>query len=107
MGKFLRLFQNSGAFKDNEQKMAAHLKNTTGRLILWTILENPGTTNQELTEKFHVDKSTIHWHIQQFRNDNIVVFEQEGKFKRYYINTDAETILLRFMPSSQSIHAQV
>ncbi|MCG2738441.1 MAG: winged helix-turn-helix transcriptional regulator, partial [Candidatus Methanoperedenaceae archaeon] len=29
MGKFSRLFQNSGAFKDNEQKMAAHLKSET------------------------------------------------------------------------------
>ncbi len=107
MGKFSRLFQNSGAFKDDEQKMAAHLKNETSRLILWTILENPGTTNQELTDKFHVDKSTIHWHIQQFRNDNIIVFEQEGKYKRYFVNAEAEMTLLRFMPSSQSIHSQV
>jgi predicted transcriptional regulator len=107
MEKFLRLFQNSRAFKDNEQKMAAHLKSETNRLILRTIFENPGITNQELTDKFHVDKSTIHWHIQQFRNDNIVVFEQEGKYKRYFINTDAKMILLRFMPPSQSIHAQV
>jgi predicted transcriptional regulator len=107
IGKFLRLFQNSGAFKDNEQKMAAHLKSETSRLILRTILENPGITNQELTDKFHVDKSTIHWHIQQFRNDNIVVFEQEGKYKRYFINTDVKMILLRFMPASQPIHAQM
>jgi len=107
IGKFLRLFQNSEAFKGDEKKMAAHLKSETSRLILRTIFENPGITNQELTDKFHVDKSTIHWHIQQFRNDNIVAFEQEGKYKRYFINTDAKMILLRFMPPSQSIHAQV
>lgn len=106
-GKFSHLFQNSGAFKANEQMIAAHLKNETSKLILWTILENPGTTNQELTDKFHVDKSTIHWHIQQFRNDNIIVFKQKGKYKRYFINTDAKMILLRFMPSSQQIHTQV
>lgn len=107
MGKFSRLFQNSGTFKGNEQKMAAHLKNETSRLILWTILEKPGITNQELTDKFGVDKSTIHWHIQRFRNDNIIAFEQEGKYKRYFINADAKIILLRFMPPSQPIHAQV
>lgn len=106
IGKFLRLFQNSGAFKGNEQKIAAYLKNETRRLILWTILENPGTTNQELADKSHLDKSTIHCHIQQFRKDNIVVFEPEGKYKRYFINTDAKMILLRFIPPSQSIHAQ-
>ncbi len=87
--------------------MAAHLKNETSRLILWTILEKPGITNQELTDKFGVDKSTIHWHIQRFRNDNIIAFEQEGKYKRYFINADAKIILLRFMPPSQPIHAQV
>ncbi|MDD1745617.1 MAG: winged helix-turn-helix transcriptional regulator [Candidatus Methanoperedens sp.] len=107
IGKFLRLFQNSEAFKGDEKKMAALLKSETSRLILRTIFENPGITNQELTDKFHVDKSTIHWHIQQFRNDNIIVFEQEGKYKRYFVNAEAEMTLLRFMPSSQSIHAQV
>ncbi|MDW7727417.1 MAG: winged helix-turn-helix transcriptional regulator [Candidatus Methanoperedens sp.] len=106
IGKFLRLFQNSGAFKDYEQKMAAHLKNETSRLLLRTILENPGITNQELTEKFHVGKSTVHWHIQQFCNDNIVVFEQDGKYIRYFVNAEAEMTLLRFMPENQSIRAQ-
>lgn len=105
MGKFSRLFQNSGTFKDNEQKIVSYLKNETSRFVLWTILENPGITNQELTDDIHVDKSTIHWHIQQFRNDNIVAFEQEGKYKRYFINTDAKMILLSFMPPSQPIHA--
>lgn len=107
MGKFLRLFQNSGAFKVNEQKMAAHLKNEISRLLLWAILENPGITNQELTDKFHLDKSTIHWHIQQFRKDNIVLFEQEGKYKRYFVNADVEMTLLRFIPTSQPFIAQM
>jgi predicted transcriptional regulator len=107
MGKFSRLFQNSGALKDNEQVVAAHVKSGTSRLLLWAILENPGVTNQELVEKFHFAKSTIHWYTQQFRKDNIVVFEQEGKYKRYFINTDVEMILLRFMPFNQPIHAQV
>jgi len=103
IGKFIRLFQKSGAFKDNEQKMAAHIKSETSRLILRTIFENPGITNQELTDKFHLDKSTIHWHIQRFRNDNIVVFKQEGKYKRYFINTDAKMILLRFISGGRGV----
>jgi predicted transcriptional regulator len=106
MGKFSRLFQNSGTLNDNEQEVASHVKNGTSRLLLWAILENPGVTNQELVEKFHFAKSTIHWYTQQFRKDNIVVFEQEGKYKRYFINTDVEMTLLRFMPHSQSIQAQ-
>lgn len=107
MGKFLRLFQNSGALKDNEQVVAAHVKNDTSRLLLLAILENPGVTNQELVEKFNLAKSTIHWHIQQFRNDNIVVFEQEGKYKRYFVNADVEITLLRFIPTSQPFIVQI
>ncbi len=107
IGKFSRLFQNSDAFKDNEQKVAAHLKNETSRLLLWAILENPGVTNQELVEKIHLAKSTIHWYTQQFRNDNIIVFKQEGKYRRYFVNTDAEITLLRFMPINQPIKMRV
>lgn len=98
MGKFLRLFQNSGAFKSKEQVIAAHLKNKTGRLLLSTILENPGITNQELAEKFHLAKSTIHWYTQQFRKDDIILFKQKDKCRRFFVNADAEMTLLRFMP---------
>ncbi len=101
MGKFSRLFQNSGAFKGNEQVVAAHLKNDTSRLLLEAILENPGITNQELAEKFHLAKSTIHWHIQQFCKDNILIFKQERKYRQYFINADSEMALLRFMPGHQ------
>jgi predicted transcriptional regulator len=101
MGKFSRLFQNSGALKDNEQVVAAHLKNETSRLLLGAVLENPGITNQELAEKFHLAKSTVHWHIQQFCKGNIIIFKQEGKYRRYFVNTEVETTLLRFMPTNQ------
>jgi predicted transcriptional regulator len=101
MGKFSRLFQNSGALKDNEQVVAAHLKNETSRLLLGAVLENPGITNQELAEKFHLAKSTVHWHIQQFCKDNILIFKQEMKYRQYFITADAEMALLRFMPVHQ------
>ncbi|MCZ7385187.1 MAG: winged helix-turn-helix transcriptional regulator [Candidatus Methanoperedens sp.] len=101
MGKFLRLFQNSGALNDNEQVVAAHLKNETSRLLLGAVLENPGITNQELAEKFHLAKSTVHWHIQQFCKGNIIIFKQEGKYRQYFVNADAEMALLRFMPVNQ------
>lgn len=103
MGKFSRLFQNSGAFKGNEQVVAAHLKNETSRLLLGAVLENPGITNQELAEKFHLAKSTIHWHTQQFCKDNILIFKQERKYRQYFINADAEMALLRFMPVHQCL----
>lgn len=98
MGKFSRLFQNSGAFNDKEQVIAAHLKNETRRMLLRAILENPGITNQELAEKFDLAKSTTHWYIQQFHKYNIIIFKQQGKYRRCFVNEDSEVTLLRFMP---------
>lgn len=106
MGKFSRLFQSSETFKDNGQVIATHLKNETSRLLLWTILENPGMTNQELAEKFHIAKSTAHWYIQQLSKDKLIVSKQEGKYRRYSVNADVEMILLKFMPPDQAIHVQ-
>ncbi|MDO8724855.1 MAG: winged helix-turn-helix transcriptional regulator [Candidatus Methanoperedens sp.] len=80
VGKFLRLFQNSGAFKGNEGVIVAHLKNETSRMLLWHILGS---------------------------KDKLIVSEQEGKYKRYSVNTDAEMILLRFMPTDQHIRNQI
>ncbi len=107
IGKFLRLFQNSGAFTDNEQVIASHLKDETRRLLLCAILKNPGITNQELANKLDLDKSTVHWHVQQLIKDNIITSEQESKYRKYTINADTEVILLRFMPANQPIRAQV
>lgn len=107
IGKFSRLFQNSGTFRANEQVIAVHLKNETRRMLLWTIFKKPGITNQELANKFDLNKSTVHWHIQQFIKDNIIVSEQRGKYRRYSLNADIEVILLRFMPADQPIRAQI
>lgn len=107
MGKFSRLFHNSSIFKDFDKVIASHLRNDMNKLLLWTILEKPGVTNQELSEKFQMDKSTIHWYIQKFYNDEIIIFETKGKYKKCFVNPAIETILLRFMsPVQQSISSK-
>jgi len=107
MGKFSRLFHNSSTFKDYEKVIVSHLRNDTSRLLLGTIMERPGVTNQELSEKFHLDKSTIHWYIHKFNNDKIIIFETKGKYKKCLVNPAVKTILLRFMPPiEQSISSE-
>ena len=96
-GKFKRIFKNMGVWKDNEKIIASHLRNDTSRLLLWTILENPGITNQELAESFHLDKSTVHWHIENFSNDGMIMFETYGKFKKYSVNPAIEPDIVKFV----------
>ena len=85
IGKFSRLFRNSGTFSDDEQKVIAHLHNQNSRAILLLILDQPGITNQELTERLSIEKSAIHWHMDKFINDGLVSYNSDGKFKRYYV----------------------
>jgi predicted transcriptional regulator len=96
-GKFTRAFQNSNAFTDNEKTIIAHLKGGTRKQILLNILENPGITNQEISEKLSLDKSTTHWHIKKLREDDIIVSEAEWKFTKYSINPAAEPDLLKWL----------
>ena len=85
IGKFSRLFRNSGTFSDDEQKVIAHLHNRNSRAILLLILDQPGITNQELTERLSIEKSAIHWHMDKFISDGLVSYNSDGKFKRYYV----------------------
>jgi predicted transcriptional regulator len=93
MGKFSRLFRNSGTFSDGEQKVIAHMQNRNSRAILQLIIEQPGITNQELTERLSIEKSAIHWHMEKFMSDGLVSFVADGKFKRYYVLDNAMVML--------------
>jgi len=98
--KFKRVFKNMGARKNNKKNIISHLRNDTSRLILWDILKKSGITNQELAENLCMDKSTIHWHIKKFINYGMIQFETEGRYKKYFINPDIQSDLIKFMPSN-------
>jgi predicted transcriptional regulator len=89
VGKFTRLFENSSALKNDEKIVASHIRGETSRILLWRILENPGITNQELAETLQLDKSTVHWHAHKFLADDIIRFEKEGRYLKYYVKADA------------------
>lgn len=97
MGKYSRIFKNSGAFSDAEKAVIGHLQNKTSRSILAMILENPGITNQELSERLGIAKSAVHWHIEKFSRDNIIGYHQDVKFKKYFINSNMASVLLKHL----------
>jgi len=88
VGKFTRLFENSSALKNDEETFAAHIRGETSRILLCSILESPGITNQELAEALRLDKSTVHWHAHKFLADDIIRFEKEGRYLKYYVKDD-------------------
>ncbi|WP_424358216.1 winged helix-turn-helix transcriptional regulator [Methanocella sp. MCL-LM] len=94
MGKFTRFYNNAGV-NDMEKVVASYLRNDTSKSILQVILDNPGITNNVLSERFSLDKSTVHWHMERFLKDGLVGFEQEGKYKKYFVKAEASTAFLK------------
>lgn len=92
-GKFIRIFENSGIFDENQKVLAPHLRNETGRKILLRIMENPGITNMDLAEKHDMNKSTIHWHLKKIQKSGIIQYAAEGRYKRYFLNPSFENDL--------------
>ncbi len=97
-GKFSRLFYNNTSAMDKENIISLYLRNDKSRDILFTIMDTPGITNQELSAKFDLAKSTTHDYLRSLSNDGVVEFRQDGKFKRCYLMQDVRMILLRYRP---------
>lgn len=96
-GRYLRLFKNSGAYNDREQKIVAAFKNETARSILFAIQSEPGLTNRQLSQMFDISDSTAHWHTDRLLNDSILVRRKDGKLIRFYLEKDAENMLLKMI----------
>jgi predicted transcriptional regulator len=103
-GKFTRLFKNSSALKNDDKIIASHIRGETSRILLWTILENPGITNQELAETLRLDKSTVHWHAHKFLADDMIRFEKEGRYLKYYVNDNAAVDISVLSPPIGGLH---
>jgi predicted transcriptional regulator len=96
IGKYSRVFRNSNTYSDFKKTVLAHLQNQTGRNVLLLVLEQPGITNQELAERLGIEKSAIHWHVDKFMTDGLIVYRKDGKFKRYFLGDNSRRILEKY-----------
>jgi predicted transcriptional regulator len=97
-GKFSRLFYNTSSPMDKESVVSHYLKNEKSSRMLFKIMDNPGISNQELSDGFGLAKSTTYEYLKNFFDDGLVEFRQDGKFKRYYLKQDARIIMLHYRP---------
>ena len=98
IGKYTRIFVNSHTYDDREKLIASHLHSDSSLLIIKTLMETPGLSNQMLAEKLGMEKSLVYRYMQKLLDGRIVAFEWEGKNKLYYIDTDAKEVLIKLMP---------
>ena len=63
IGKFKRLFRNSGAFEEREIAVISALQIRTNRAILFMIRDNPGLSNKQIAGRLNIKESMAHTYL--------------------------------------------
>ena len=106
MGKFTRLYRNTMSTTDLEKVVASYIRNETSKTLLQAIADHPGTTNGELSDRFGLDKSSVHWHMVRLLKDRVISFSQDGKYKRYFVSEEARDVMIKLMPAEMNHGSQ-
>jgi len=94
-GKQGYLFANGGK-QLGRKRVRGYIMNPAKREILNTILTCPGISNKEIAERLHFDPSTIHWHLQQFLDEEMILSRWDGRNMNYVLLPEVEDILREY-----------
>ncbi len=94
-GKEGYLFTNGRSHLERK-RVYGYIMNPAKREILNTILANPGISNKEIADNLQLDTSTIHWHLQQFLKEEMVVSRWDGRNVSYVLLPEVEAILKEY-----------
>jgi predicted transcriptional regulator len=94
-GKMLYLFRNGSVVNERKQ-FFGYIRNPAKREILMTILNEPGISNTRIAEKMRLDKSTVHWHLSQFQQEQMVDCTWDGRSMNYQVSDEVAEILKNF-----------
>ncbi len=100
MGKSVRFFTSSHAISDKEKLIASYVSNKTDRNLLYTLLKRRSATNQELSTEFQMKKSSTYRYLKKYIENHIVEFKIEGRYKKYYLESEYETLLKKYVDKS-------
>ncbi len=104
IGKFRRLFRNSGAYDDREIVVISALQVRTKRAIMFIVRDKPGLSNKQIAEKLTIKESMAHTYLTSLLKDSILRCEKNGQQKMYYLESDVEAILAKVtsVPTGQN-----
>jgi len=98
-GKLNYLFTNGGRPFEKE-RMYGYIMNPVKQEILNLILNRPGISNKEIAERLQLKRNTVHWHLQQFLDEKMVVSRWDGKSIKYFLLPEVEAILREYRRKS-------
>jgi predicted transcriptional regulator len=87
----------------NEQNelFLAFLRQETTRDILVYLMENPGSTQQDLASYKNVSSPTVKWHMYRLIESDLVLVAREGRVVKYFIKDprNLTSSIKDFMPT--------
>ena len=94
-GKLMYLFMNGGT--DPEKKrMYGYIMSHPKQDLLKIIRSEPGISNKDIAERLGLDRSTVHWHLQQFLDEKMVESRWDGRNMSYSLTPEVEDILKKY-----------
>jgi predicted transcriptional regulator len=94
-GKLSYLFANCGRPLERK-RVYGYIMNPTKQEILNLILNHPGISNKEIAERLLLKRNTVHWHLQQFLDEKMVVSRWNGRNMNYILLPEVEAILREY-----------
>lgn len=80
-GKYTRIWPGDLRDKNSTRALIIHLRDPVRKQILETIVDQPGVTNILLSKAFDRNKSTMHHHLKQLQDADLISMEQNGRAK--------------------------
>jgi predicted transcriptional regulator len=76
-----------------DEDILAVLQQETPREIILYLVENPGSTQGEISRYMSLTAPTINWHMSNLINVGLVTSHKEGRFVKYFIEGDVNDII--------------
>ncbi|CAN5874211.1 hypothetical protein BH23THE1_BH23THE1_29120 [soil metagenome] len=81
-------------FKDNEKQIIGYLNQETPRRIIMFIIEQVQPTQNDIAKSLLITPPTITWNLKRLMNSKIIVEKKDGRYKRYLLSSDIDSISL-------------
>jgi predicted transcriptional regulator len=94
-GKLSYLFANGGRPLE-KKRVYGYIMNPAKQEILNLILHQPGISNKEIADRLLLKRNTVHWHLQQFLNEKMVVSRWDGRNMNYILLPEVEAIMKEY-----------
>ena len=88
-----RFYFPVGTFGDLERNILKVLNQDSAREILLFIIERKNPTQTDIANNIKISSGTANWHLIRLLEYKIINEEREGKFKKYHLNGNPNTVI--------------